>query len=44
VDIGLHWMKGVSVLKNDAQDREFLNKYRLWMICFDTDRAMSAHR
>ncbi|EIN11967.1 hypothetical protein PUNSTDRAFT_99325 [Punctularia strigosozonata HHB-11173 SS5] len=43
VDIGLHWTKETPVLKSEAQDREFLNRCRLWMICFDADRAMSVH-
>lgn len=42
VDIGLQSTRLVKP-KDEAQDRELLNRFRLWMICFDTDWAMAAH-
>ena len=42
VDIGLPSTK-LEKPKTERQDRELMNRLRLWMICFDTDWAMAAH-
>lgn len=42
IDLNAHRCSTESP-KNEEEDREELNKHRLWMICFETDWAMAAH-
>jgi hypothetical protein len=42
IDLNAHRFTNEPI-RTEEEERECLNKRRLWMICFETDWAMAAH-
>jgi hypothetical protein len=43
IDLNLHIQPIMKPNRTEKEEREVLDKLRLWMICFETDWNMAAH-